>query len=384
MKIGILTFHRAVNYGAVMQAYSLQTRLQKEFPEDEVEIIDYNSRARELFKIKCPLVFCYRRSLLQGIQKLRQTLAFQKALKRLKLSKSLLGATNGQVGTFVSKQYDVVVTGSDAVFNWNDIGIPNPYFLSDAKVKHKLSYAASSHLQKYHNITQEQKNYLHDALADFSYIGVRDESSYKFVKFALGESRAVHNCDPTIFLDMNFDEMALQKKLRRHKFDFNKKTVFVMLMRSEYARFVRQYFGDDVQIVALMDGNKYADRYLYDLNPFEWAKVFKHGSFLVTDYFHGTILGLKNGIPVLSIDSSCYGMSGEYESKASDLLQTRLQMPELYIHAEKLREDTGYEVFSKRISLIQKSFDATLLNERILQEQESYQSFADAMRKIHE
>ncbi len=384
MKIGILTFHRAINYGAVMQAYSLQTRLQNEFPEDEVEIIDYNSRTRELFKIKCPLVFCYRRSIREGIQKIIQTLSFHKALKRLKLSKSLLGATNDQVCEFMSNRYDVVVVGSDAVFNWNDIGIPNPYFLSDVKVKHKLSYAASSHLQKYRSMTEEQKCYLHDALADFSYIGVRDESSRGFVEFITGKDRGEHNCDPTIFLDMGFDEMNLRKKLCRHKFDFHKKTVFVMLMKPEYARFVRQYFGDDVQIVALMDGNRYADRYLYDLNPFEWAKVFQYGSLLVTDYFHGTILALKNGIPVLSIDSSRYGMSGEYESKASDLLNTRLKMPELYILAEELQGENGYEVFSERVNRIQKTFDAQLLRERIRKEQESYQTFADTLKMIHE
>lgn len=41
MKIGILTFHQSVNNGAVMQAYSLSKRLKKEYPEAEVEIIDY-------------------------------------------------------------------------------------------------------------------------------------------------------------------------------------------------------------------------------------------------------------------------------------------------------------------------------------------------------
>ena len=62
MRIGILTFHRAINYGAVMQAYSLSKQLKESFPEDSVEIIDYNCKQREFYKIKCPLVFLYRRS----------------------------------------------------------------------------------------------------------------------------------------------------------------------------------------------------------------------------------------------------------------------------------------------------------------------------------
>lgn len=385
MKIGILTFHRAINYGAVMQAYSLQTRLQQEFPDAEVEIIDYNSWEREWFKVKCPLVFCYRRSIREAIQKISQTLAFQRAMRRLKLSRSMLGASNSKAAAFISQAYDIVIVGSDAVFNWNDIGIPNLYFLSNVHVQHKLSYAASSHLQKYRDITEEQKKYLHVSLADFSYIGVRDESSRSFVDYVLDdEKKAEHNCDPTIFLNMNFDEMNLEKKLRQHAFDFKRKTVFVMLMKPQFAQYVRMYFGSDCQIVALMDGNQYADCYLYDLNPFEWAKVFRYGSFLVTDYFHGTILGLKNNIPVLSIDSSKYGMDGQYESKASDLLRTRLQMPELYISAEELQGDNGYHVFCDRIGLIEKTFDAKLLQERICKEQESLQSFLISLKKMLE
>ena len=40
MRIGILTFHRSVNNGAVIQCYSLSKRLQKEFPDADVEVID--------------------------------------------------------------------------------------------------------------------------------------------------------------------------------------------------------------------------------------------------------------------------------------------------------------------------------------------------------
>lgn len=39
MKIGILTYHRAHNYGAVLQAYALRTFLQKQ--GHDVEFVDY-------------------------------------------------------------------------------------------------------------------------------------------------------------------------------------------------------------------------------------------------------------------------------------------------------------------------------------------------------
>ena len=41
-RIGILTFHKSINNGAVMQAYSLSKKLQTEYPDYTVEIIDYH------------------------------------------------------------------------------------------------------------------------------------------------------------------------------------------------------------------------------------------------------------------------------------------------------------------------------------------------------
>ena len=41
-RIGILTFHRSTNNGAFIQAYSLSRRLEKDFPQCEVEVIDYS------------------------------------------------------------------------------------------------------------------------------------------------------------------------------------------------------------------------------------------------------------------------------------------------------------------------------------------------------
>lgn len=43
-RIGILTYHRSFNYGALMQSYSLSTRIAKDFPEAKVELIDYCSK----------------------------------------------------------------------------------------------------------------------------------------------------------------------------------------------------------------------------------------------------------------------------------------------------------------------------------------------------
>ena len=42
MRIGILTYHRSINCGAVMQCYSLSKKLQQCLPQATVEVVDYH------------------------------------------------------------------------------------------------------------------------------------------------------------------------------------------------------------------------------------------------------------------------------------------------------------------------------------------------------
>ncbi len=381
MKIGILTYHRAVNYGAFLQGYSLMRRLQQDFPNAQVEIIDYDHINRQRFIKKCPLVFTYRRSIKEGVYKYIQSKVFKEALKHLNLSKSLVSASVESAERFISDNYDVVIVGSDSVFNWSDLGLPNPYFLGGVKGPHKLSYAASAHLQRYNDLDNNRYSYLENALNDFNYLGVRDVNTENFVKVFNEKKQAVHNCDPAVFLPLDFSEEKLSQKLKKHKFDFNKKTVFVMMMYSGYAKLVRKYFGNDCQIVALMDGNKDADIYLYDLSPFEWAHVFKYGTALVTDYFHATIFGLKNGIPVMSIDSSNYNKD-EYISKAYDLLNFRLNLPECYVNGNLLKSDDGYDNFKIAMDNILQTFNSNRVAKSIAAEATNYDSLREELVKL--
>lgn len=380
MKIGIFTYHRAINYGAFLQAYSLSERVKSDFPDADVEIIDYDHKNRQWFIKKCPIVFLYRRSIKDGIRKYHQIREFKKALSELSLGKPLISVSVKKVESFISNNYDLVIVGSDSVFNWSDLGLPNPYFLAGVKNTLKVSYAASAHLQKYEGLPEEQQKYLEKALSDYSYIGVRDNNTKRFTeKFA--NRKAEHNCDPAVFLKLDFPEYDLKEKLLKHGFDFEKKIVFAMLMKPEPAKYIKEYFGDGYSIVALNDNNKYADTFLYDLNPFEWAHIFKYGNALVTDYFHGTIFGLKNGIPVMSVDSSMYN-NGNYESKVYDLLNNRLNLPQCYVNYSDLTGRDGFINFKKSMDKIMSSFDKEGVERAFRKESETYNSFFNAVTEL--
>ena len=49
LKIGIVTFHCAYNYGSVLQAYALEKYLLKNYKN--VEVIDYRSKNFKLYRL---------------------------------------------------------------------------------------------------------------------------------------------------------------------------------------------------------------------------------------------------------------------------------------------------------------------------------------------
>ena len=134
MKIGILTFHRPINYGAFLQSYSLSNRLAK-IDGFEVEIINYIA-PKEQRKIFINALRALKHNGVRAfMQECKKILVFNNFQKQLKLSKQSF-CTNDfdKFFSFVDKQYDALIIGSDAVFNWNQTGFPTA-FIPEYKFK---------------------------------------------------------------------------------------------------------------------------------------------------------------------------------------------------------------------------------------------------------
>ncbi len=317
MRIGILTFHRSINYGAFLQCYSLSKRIGQDFPDHEVEVIDYTSSAIEKM---------YDTEIRNAQPALREKLedrkkAFQSVWKTLPLSSRSFAGEEEELVQWMNDTYDVVVVGSDAVWNWNIRGFPNPYFLKDYKGI-KLSYAASCHGQRFRDMSQEQRTYIQEAFGEYSFLGVRDVTTEQLVTYADSSLCPVHTCDPTILLDptsLPCDMDALKKKMEKAGVDFSKPLIGIMGSTNNIGRELKSHFGDRVQLVALYRENAWADVYLHDLTPFEWGRVFSLFTATVTHFFHGTLLSLVNDTPVFAAESAS-AFSMEYTTKIADVL----------------------------------------------------------------
>ena len=155
-KIGILTYHFALNYGAVMQAWALQEYLKKR--GHHVELIDYRPSHLEsgggfYFPKNIKLL---RMNLIKAVIKFRAFLNFFSRHMRLKKSKFQdfhNNYLNLSKKTFRKFKYDledkfdysIFICGSDQIWNSsNHSGIDRAYFFGFLPEKSfTVSYAAS-------------------------------------------------------------------------------------------------------------------------------------------------------------------------------------------------------------------------------------------------
>lgn len=100
MKLGILTYHRAINIGSIMQAFCLQKTLLDLFPGSAVEVIDYRPGKRDIqetfwyLQKRPPFIIRSR------LNKLRQIRSFMN--ENLNLSSTYLRTYSEKKSTFGS------------------------------------------------------------------------------------------------------------------------------------------------------------------------------------------------------------------------------------------------------------------------------------------
>ena len=396
IRIGILTFHRCVNNGAVMQAYSLSKRLMHELGNQNVsvEIIDYQmprvdqyckATLRNYYR-NCSLPLALKRTyrLLQNPRKFKQdkerAAVFEEAFETLPLSKRRIYDDGCDVlFKYMDETYDIVIAGSDAIWNYDIRGLPNPYFLSDSIHCEKYTYAASVYGLNYENISESDRKEIGRILNSYRLLCTRDDESSKFVTQMGCTSTPIHTCDPTVFLDVNdlpVDQAVIEAKLKKKGFDFQKPTIG-MMGTDAMCEMLRKMYGHQYQIVALFNFCKGADVNIHDFSPFEWAYVFRYFKVTVTTFFHGTLLSLRNGVPVV-----CIALNNAYtrchKTKVQDVLE-RVGYAHSYF-------STDYRTTS--INQIKTQIDDYMANDlhdeiivRMDEEATSFTSFIEQLKK---
>ncbi|MDO4338991.1 MAG: polysaccharide pyruvyl transferase family protein [Eubacteriales bacterium] len=235
MKIGIVTFHSAHNYGAVLQAWSLQEYLTQQGHEVEIinlrlPVIDklyrlaYKTNRRicrfdAVNKCANGLYYLARSSgnLVVNPGKIGKYFRFEHFIKhKLPVTKPFYSLKELQQEKL---QYDVLISGSDQVWNATMMtGINPAYFLQFANPDAiRVSYAASIGTEE---IPPKYQLLFKRYLRDFDAISVREKKAKEQVQL-LTDKEVELVADPTFLLKReDFDKL-------RKKSSFHGKYIYV-------------------------------------------------------------------------------------------------------------------------------------------------------------
>ena len=295
MKIGILTLQRAENYGAVLQAYALQTYLKSICDGLNVEIIDYRNKAIEWscsakHLIQKKNVKNYIKYFLRaGDIRKRNCVFSQFRERKFNLSRSC----NHEDFSELAKIYDLIIVGSDQVWNDELTGNDPTFFLDSVEdsVK-KVSYAISLGMDKYNeNFFLKHKQ----QIEDFASLSMREQSGAEFIKAAYG--RKVELCiDPVFLLE--------QSEWRRFAGSSTSQQEYILcfVLRSDnredrtvnIARELSKKTGYPIRL--LMNQNrfyKFPDlRHIENPSPEEFINLIDNAEIVVTNSFHASALSI--------------------------------------------------------------------------------------------
>ncbi len=299
MRIGILTFHNIINPGAYTQTFALMNTL-KNFG-NKVEIINYIKPA---FYIISLLDVCWNKNPIDILLKTKRYLKYRKCHKRFNLNPKNFVFNPMKLKT---DKYDVIIVGSDVVWDYKK---PNPssilryfgmsseptYFGIGLHPKKLISYAASCSTA---NMDDIPPNFVIDGLKKFSAISVRDKNSKNIVKKYTGLDGEIV-LDPTFLFDFSGYEILPKEKDYLLVYTFRSFGLSSGQIK-QIKNFARQ---KNIQIIAINFRQKWCNKNVIAVDPFEWLGYFKNATYIVTTTFHGTVFSIKYNSNFCVIDNS--------------------------------------------------------------------------------
>ena len=196
MNFGIMTFHFAHNYGAVLQAYALKSFILEN--GQKAQIIRFEPKEMMAFYQLNP--FSDYKSIKTTCKK---TIAIPRRLKQYRLFKSFINDLIDNKNKYDTRDelrsqlndLDAVICGSDQIWNTTLTKNRTEYFIDfkDLTIK-RFSYAASFGNK---NLNDIQLRCIREYLAGFNNLSIREEDGKKEIESLLGKT-------PSIVLDPVF------------------------------------------------------------------------------------------------------------------------------------------------------------------------------------
>lgn len=292
MKIGVLTFHRCINYGSYWQARCLAENLQS--LGHEAVILDHDAPSVNLAEWKCALQPTLPTPVPAADQPLyrEKIQRFFDAFKSLPLSKRF-PLEHPQT----MDQYDVVVVGSDEVWNLSHpwYGNASIFYGDGIPARRLVAYAAS-----FGNYPAENglDTYWAEKLRNFDWIAVRDKNAQTIINQTLGR-------DPALVLDPCFQYPVEPEE----RYDTHLQKSYIAVYGHNFSEAfiynIKNYANKkDVKLISIGYRNDWADEQWLTADPHDFAHFMAQAAAVATNFFHGCVFALCNNKPFVCETSS--------------------------------------------------------------------------------
>lgn len=291
MKIAIITYHRAYNYGSALQAYALNKYLND--TGVNCKTIDYiTERQSDLYRV------FERNASLLAICRNVQSLMYLKKLKRHKVRfdnflSTYLPMTSQQYHTLtelneLSDEFDYFICGSDQIWNPLTADFDSSYLLSFVKNKQKcIAYAPSVAINR---IPNEYNELFFDSLQNYKALSTREKSGSDIISNIIGRKCEVA-VDPVLLLSQSeWSEIATNIPYKDYILGYYIGDVEGM---RTFADKLRNDTGKRVVVIYKnLRDFKYKTVKAYDSGPREFVGLVKNASYVVTNSFHAVVFSL--------------------------------------------------------------------------------------------
>ena len=294
---GIITFHDAYNYGAVLQCVALLLFLRR--CGIEASVINYSMDAYVELRKKKPIKTFIRRlyNLLQDpISVLKTRLNEHKKQEYIRPYQNMLKIRNQSFDDFkreylmfTEKRYhtfselidnppffDVYICGSDQIWNPRFLDFDANYFLQFAPIYKRIAYAPSFGVRRIPAIYNKE---LRRRVQQIPYLSIREKSGADIIKEICGVTVDVL-VDPTFLVDAEtWKNIASKSNVK-----LPKKYILTYFIG------IDEYIQKALDEIERMFPNHTIMNLIFDQSPYgpaDFLKMVAHAEFVVTNSFHG-------------------------------------------------------------------------------------------------
>lgn len=297
MKIGIITYHRALNYGAALQAFALSVKLKN--LGHEAEVIDYrcNYIEGDYYKV-LPKNIKSLKAIVKRIANFPQKKKLASTFRAFESENKYLSSKVYKLDTIkeTNSIYDLFISGSDQI--WNNYGSNSDYtylldFVDD--YTKKVAYSASFGYQEIPK--QVRADYIR-LLSQYNGISVRETSGARIVSNLINKIVPV-TCDPVLLLDELQWKELIDTSLNPHG-DYIL-CYFLRYNVTGFAEALKFATAKGIKVIAI--DNMYMQKKFHgiemksNVSLKEFVSLFANAAGVMTDSFHGTVFSLTFNKP---------------------------------------------------------------------------------------